>query len=78
MTAIGGVLLNSDKETFLLMVIAVLAISIAGAVLTMGVDLDGTRWLKFVVYLIFFASISSTGLFSSRFSCSFKATRLRK
>lgn len=56
----------------------ILAISIIGAILMMGVDPGGTRWLKFILYVIFFASISSPAVFSSRYSCSAMVRRLRK
>jgi len=46
--------------------------------LTIGLDLGGTRRLKFVLYLAFFASISSSAVFSSRLSCSGMLRRLRK
>jgi len=44
----------------------------------MGVDLGGTRWLKFILYVVFFASISSPAVFSSRYSCSGMLRGLRK
>lgn len=56
----------------------VLAFSIIGALLTTGLDLGGTRWLKFVLYLVFFASFSSLAVFSSSLSCSGMLRRLRK
>ena len=57
----------------------ILAVSIIGAVLMMAVDLGGTRWLKFVLYVLFFASISSAAVFPSRLSCAgiFRSTRKR-
>lgn len=58
-----------NKKRLLINIGVILAISIVGAILTMGVDLGGTRWLKFVLYMIFFASLSSSGLLSSRFRC---------
>jgi hypothetical protein len=36
-------------------------------------DGDGTRWLKFVLYVIFFASIFSPSLFVSSSRCGFLA-----
>jgi hypothetical protein len=56
----------------------ILVVSIIGAILMIGVDLGGTRWLKFILYVIFFASISSPAVFSSRYSCSGMLRRLRK
>ena len=54
------------------------AVSIIGAMLMMGLDGGGTRWLKFIVYVMFFASISSPAFFSSHLSCSAMFSRLRK
>jgi hypothetical protein len=42
----------------------ILVVSIIGAILMIGVDLGGTRRLKFILYAILLASISS------RYSCS--------
>jgi hypothetical protein len=56
----------------------ILVVSIIGAILMIGVDPGGTRWLKFILYAIFFASISSPAVFSSRYSCSGMLRRLRK
>jgi hypothetical protein len=68
-----------DKMKRLLINIGgILAVSIIGAILMTGVDLGGTRWLKFILYVIFFASISSPAVFSSRYSCSGMLRRLRK
>ena len=66
-----------DKKLFI-NIAGVLAFSIVGALLTIGLDLGGTRRLKFVLYLAFFASISSSAVFSSRLSCSGMLRRLRK
>ena len=67
-----------DTKRVLLNIAAVLAASIIGAILMMGFDLGGTRWLKFILYTFFFTSISSPALFSSRYSCSSLLHRLRK
>jgi hypothetical protein len=56
----------------------VLAASIIGAILMMGVDLGGTRWLKFILYVLFFATISSPAVFSSQTRCSSMLRCLRK
>ena len=56
---------------------AILAVSLIGAILMMGVGPGGMRWLKFTLYVIFFASISSPAVFSSRYSCSGMLRRLR-
>ena len=56
----------------------VLAVAVAGATLMMGVDLGGTRGLKFLLYVFFFLSISSSLIFSSSLSCSmFSRSRKR-
>jgi hypothetical protein len=67
-----------DRKKLLTNIGGILAVSIIGAILMMGVDVDGTRWLKFIVYVLFFASISSPALLSSRSSCSAMLRRLRK
>jgi hypothetical protein len=67
-----------NKKRLLKNIGGILAVSIIGAILMMGVDLGGTRWLKFILYVIFFASISSPAVFSSRYSCSGMLRRLRK
>jgi hypothetical protein len=66
------------KNRLLINIGGILAVSIIGAILMMGVDLGGTRWLKFILYVVFFASISSPAVFSSRYSCSGMLRRLRK
>jgi hypothetical protein len=67
-----------NKNRLLINIVGVLSVSLIGAILMMGLDLGGTRWLKFLLYVIFFASISSPALFSSRTSCSVMLRRLRK
>lgn len=67
-----------NRKRLLINIAGVLVISIFGALLTIGLDLGGTRWLKFLLYLAFFASISSSAVFSSRLSCSGMLRRLRK
>ena len=54
-----------------------LAYSIIGAILMMALDSGGTRWLKFILYVLFFASVSPA-VFSSHLSCSSMLRRLRK
>lgn len=55
-----------------------LAVAVIGALLTMGVDLGGTRWLKFVLYVGFFLLILSPLFLSSSLSCSmFSRSRKR-
>ena len=54
-----------------------LAYSIIGAILMMALDPGGTRWLKFILYVLFFASVSPA-VFSSHLSCSSMLRRLRK
>lgn len=67
-----------NRKRLLINIGGILAISIIGAILMMGVDPGGTRWLKFILYAILFASISSPAIFSSRYSCSGMLRRLRK
>lgn len=67
-----------NKKRLLINIGGILAFSIVGAILMMGADPGGTRWLKFILYVVFFASITSPALFSSRFSCSSMLRRLRK
>ena len=55
----------------------VLAVSIIGAILMMALDSGGTRWLKFILYILFFAS-TSPAVFSSHLSCSSMLHHLRK
>lgn len=69
--------MNNNKKKLMINLACVLAISIIGATLMMGLDPGGTRWLKFALYPIFLASLSSSALFSSRFSCSFSSLRKR-
>ena len=69
--------MNNNKKKLMINIACVLAISIIGATLLMGLDPGGTRSLKVALYLIFFASLSSSALFSSRFSWSFSSLRKR-
>jgi hypothetical protein len=62
-------MVNNTKNRMINLGIA-LVIAVMGAILMMGVDLGGTRWLKFVLYVCFFLSISSPLFFSSSLSCS--------
>lgn len=67
-----------NTKRLLINTAGVLAFSIIGAILMMAVDPGGTRWLKFFLYVLFFASISSPAVFSSQSSCSSVMRRLRK
>jgi hypothetical protein len=67
-----------NKNRLLIDIVGVLAVSFIGAILMMGLDPGGTRWLKFLLYIVFFVSISSPAVFSSRYSCSTMLRRLRK
>ena len=67
-----------NKNRLLTNIVGVLLASVFGAILMIGLDPGGTRWLKFILYVIFFASISSPAIFSSRNSCSLMLRRLRK
>jgi hypothetical protein len=68
----------NNTKRLLINIAGALAFSIIGAILMMGVDPGGTRWLKFILYALFFASISSPAVFSSHLSCSTMLRRLRK
>ncbi|MFY9555118.1 MAG: hypothetical protein WAV20_17495 [Blastocatellia bacterium] len=67
-----------DNKRKLLNIAGLLAVAIVGAMLMMGFDQGGSRWLKFFLYVIFFVSISSPAVFSSHYSCSAMLRRLRK
>lgn len=69
--------MNNNKR-MVINISGILVVSIVGAILITGVDLGGTRWLKFILYVVFFASISSPAIVSSRYSCSVMLRRLRK
>jgi hypothetical protein len=55
---------------------AIVLFSAVCAFVVVQFDNGGTRWLKFVLYLFFFASISSASLFSSNNFCSRLSSRL--
>lgn len=69
--------MNNAKNRMINLAI-VLAVAVIGAILMMGFDLGGTRWLRFVGYIIFFLSISSSLLFSSSLSCRSMFSRRRR
>jgi hypothetical protein len=66
-----------NTNRLLIHISAILGVSIIGAILAIGIDPGGTRWLEFIPYVIFFATISSPALLSSRYSCSEMLLRLR-
>jgi hypothetical protein len=66
-----------NRKTLVINIGAIVAVSIIGAILMMGLDLGGTRWLKFILYAAFFAAISFPAAFSSSYSCSGMLRRLR-
>jgi hypothetical protein len=70
-------MVNNAKNRMINIVIALL-VAVIGAILMLGLDLGGTRWLKFVLYMGFFLSISSPFLFSSSSSCRSMLSRLRR
>lgn len=70
-------MVNNAKNRMINIIIA-LAVAVIGAILMMGFDLGGTRWLRFVAYIVFFLSISSSLLFSSSSSCRSMFSRLRR
>jgi hypothetical protein len=67
-----------NRKRPIINIAGVVVFSFIGAFLMIEFDDGGARWLKFILYVIFFASISSSALFSSRFSCSFLMGRSRK
>lgn len=68
--------MNNPKR-FLINIAIVLSCSIIGALLMVGVDGGGTRWIKFAGYAIFFASIISPSVLFPSSSCSIMG-RLRR
>lgn len=69
--------MNRSKN-FIINVAVMLAVAFVGSFFMMAFDQGGTRWLKFVLYVGFFASLFSPFLFSSSSSCSLLFSRLRK
>ncbi|HKA16952.1 MAG TPA: hypothetical protein VKN18_01430 [Blastocatellia bacterium] len=68
-----------DRRKKLLINIGGIAIvAIIGAILLLGFDIDRTLWFNLLLYLIFFASISSPAVRSSGFSCSSLLRRISK
>jgi hypothetical protein len=70
-------MMNRSKP-FIFDVALILALSVIGSFFMMGFDQGGTQWLKFVLYIGFFASLFSPFFFSSSSSCSLLLNRLRK
>ncbi|MFY9611295.1 MAG: hypothetical protein WAU45_22135 [Blastocatellia bacterium] len=66
-----------NHKRFLINLAIMLALSVAGALFMTGVDIGGTRWVKFIGYVIFFASIFSPSILFSNSSCSI-VSRLRR
>jgi hypothetical protein len=64
-------------KRFLINVAFVLSFSVIGALLMVGLDGGGARWIKFVGYVIFFASIISPSALFPNSSCSIMS-RLRR
>ena len=69
--------MNRSKY-FIINVAVMLAFALVGSFFMMAFDQGGTRWLKFVLYAGFFASLFSPFLFSSSSSCGLLFSRLRK
>ncbi|HWN98131.1 MAG TPA: hypothetical protein VNS63_02570 [Blastocatellia bacterium] len=67
----------NSKKTLINLAI-VLSISAVGAFLMTGLDFGGTRWIKFVGYSIFFASIVSPSVLFPSSSCSFMSSLRRR
>lgn len=68
--------MNNPKKLLTNLAI-VIAASAVGAGLMTGLDLGGNRLLKFICYVIFFASILSPSLLFPNSSCSIMS-RLRR
>lgn len=66
-----------NPNRFLVKLAIVAAASVVGALLMTGLDVGGMRWIKFIGYVILFASIFSPSVLFSDSSCSF-ASRLRR
>jgi hypothetical protein len=66
-----------NTKRLLINIAGIMAVSIIGAVLMTG-DLGGSRWLKFILCVVFFVAICSPIVSSSRYSCSGTLHRLRK
>ena len=67
-----------NKKRLFINIGGILAVSIIGAILTTGLEPRGIGSLKFILYIAFFAEISSPAAFSSRYSCSGMLGCLRK
>jgi hypothetical protein len=68
-------MINTNR--FLIKLAIVLAASVVGGLLMTGLDAGGTRWIKFIGYVIFFASIISPSVLFPNSSCSIMS-RLRR
>jgi hypothetical protein len=68
----------NDLRKLLINVALIMAVSLIGSCFMMSFDQGGTRWLKFVLYVGFFASLMSPFFSSSNSSCSLLLNRLRK
>jgi len=66
-----------NPKRFLTNLAIVLAVSVVGALLMTGLDNGGMRWIKFIGYVIFFASIISPSVLFPNSSCSIMS-RLRR
>jgi hypothetical protein len=75
---LSGKCVMDNTKKLLINIGGVLVFSVIGALLVMAVDPGGTRWLKFILYLVFFASFSSLAVRSSSYSCSGTLPILRK
>jgi hypothetical protein len=69
--------MNNLKRVLINLAI-VLASSVVGALLMTGLDAGGARWIKFVAYMIFFASIVSPSVLFLNSSCSLSRWRRRR
>jgi hypothetical protein len=66
-----------NPNRFLVKLAIVIAFSVVGALLMTGLDVGGMRWIKFIGYVIFFASIVSPSVLFPNSRCSF-TSRLRR
>lgn len=67
-----------NQKRFVIKLAMMLAVSVVGVLFVTGVDVRGTRWMTFIGYLIFFASILSPSILFSTSSCSILSRLLRR
>jgi hypothetical protein len=72
-----GLAMDNSKQS-LRTFISMLTISVAAALLMMAFDRDGSVWLKFFLYLVFFLALTSPSLFFANRNCTAWLSRLFK